>query len=137
MVESRDELITEIAREIGPDRMGEDAGDEEEDEDADDGGDAVAPPILVPPAVAPKEVVEEEEPIEMVPEQEAPMVHEVILADVEPEMQQPRLYHAFMRDYEESSPRMVDDLDDLDNDPNEGRYDMDEWFSKDGSNDRH
>jgi hypothetical protein len=48
MVESRDELITEIAREIGLDRMGEDAGDEEEDEDADDGGDAAAPPILVP-----------------------------------------------------------------------------------------
>jgi hypothetical protein len=40
-----------------------------------------------------------------------------------------------MRDYEESLPRMVDDLDDLDDDPNEGRSDMDEWFLEDGSND--
>jgi hypothetical protein len=37
-----------------------------------------------------------------------------------------------MRDYEESLPRMMDDLDDL----NEGRSDMDEWFPEDGSNDR-
>jgi chromosome segregation ATPase len=28
------------------------------------------------------------------------------------------------------------DLDDLDDNPNEGRSDMDEWFPKDGSNDR-
>jgi hypothetical protein len=28
----------------------------------------------------------EEEPVEMVPEQDAPVLHEVILADVEPEM---------------------------------------------------
>jgi hypothetical protein len=41
-----------------------------------------------------------------------------------------------MRDYEESPPRMKDDLDDLDADPNEGRSDMDEWFPEDGSNDR-
>jgi hypothetical protein len=49
-----------------------------------------------------------------------------------------------MRDYEESPPRMengpheLDDLDnlyDLDDDPNEGLSDMDEWFPKDGSND--
>jgi hypothetical protein len=38
-----------------------------------------------------------------------------------------------MRDYEERPPRMVKDLDD---DPNEGRSDMDEWFLEDGSNDR-
>jgi hypothetical protein len=37
-----------------------------------------------------------------------------------------------MRDYEETLPRMMDDLDD----PNEGRSDMDEWFPEDGSNDR-
>jgi hypothetical protein len=42
-----------------------------------------------------------------------------------------------MRDYEESLPRMMDDLDDLDDNPNEGRSDMDEWLPKDGSNDRH
>jgi hypothetical protein len=49
-----------------------------------------------------------------------------------------------MRDYEESPPRMengpheLDDLDnlyDLDDDPNEGLSDMDEWFPEDGSND--
>jgi hypothetical protein len=41
-----------------------------------------------------------------------------------------------MRDYEESQTKMMDDLDDLDDDPNEGRSDIDEWFSEDGSNDR-
>jgi hypothetical protein len=122
MVESRDELLMEIAKETGLDRMGEDAEDEEQDEDADDGGDATTPPIPVPPATAP----EEKEPMEMVPEQEAPVMHEVILADAEPEMSQPHLYHALMRDCEESPPRMVDDFDDLDDDPNEGYSDMDE-----------
>jgi hypothetical protein len=43
MVESRDELIMEIAKETGLDRMGEDAKDEQKDEDADDRGDAAAP----------------------------------------------------------------------------------------------
>jgi hypothetical protein len=128
MVESHDELIVEITRETGLDRMGEDAEDEEEDEDADDDGDVASPPAH--PAAAPEEVVEEEEPIEMVLEQEAPMAHEVILADVEPEMPHPRLYHEIMRDFEESPPRMLDDFDDLDDDPNEGRSDMDEWFPK-------
>jgi hypothetical protein len=28
------------------------------------------------------------------------------------------------------------DFDDLDGDPNEGRFDVDEWFLEDGSNDR-
>jgi hypothetical protein len=50
-----------------------------------------------------------------------------------------------MRDYEESPLRMengshelddLDDLYDLDDDPNEGRSDMDEWFPEDESNDR-
>jgi hypothetical protein len=62
--------------------------------------------------------------------------HEVILADAKPEMPQLRLYHALMRDYEEHQLRMEDDFDDLDNDPNEGRSDMDKWFPKYGSNDR-
>jgi hypothetical protein len=38
----------------------------------------------------------------------------------------------------ENGPHELDYLDDLDNlgdDPNEGRSDMDEWFSYDGSND--
>jgi hypothetical protein len=39
-----------------------------------------------------------------------------------------------MRDYAESPSRMIYDLDDLD-DPTEASSDMDEWFSKDESND--
>jgi hypothetical protein len=38
----------------------------------------------------------------------------------------------------ENGPRELNDLDDLgdlDEDPNEGRSDMDEWFPHDGSND--
>jgi peptidoglycan hydrolase CwlO-like protein len=90
MVESHDELIMEIAKETGLDRMEEDAEDEdEEDEDADDRGDAAAPPIPAPPTAAPEEVVKEEDAIEMVPEQEAPVVHKVTLADAEPEMRSP------------------------------------------------
>jgi hypothetical protein len=135
MVESHDELIMEIAKESGLDRMGEDAEDKEEDEDTDDRGDAAAPPIPAPPPVAPEEIIEEEGHVEMGPEQEALVAHEVILVDAEPEMPQPHLYHTLMRDYEESPPRMVDDLDDLDN-LNDGCSDMDEWFPKDGSNDR-
>jgi hypothetical protein len=73
------------------------------------------------------------------------VAHEVILADAEPEPPQPPLFNMLMRDYEEGPPRMkncsheLDDLDDLynlDDDPNEGGSDMDEWFPKDGSNDR-
>jgi hypothetical protein len=39
----------------------------------------------------------------------------------------------------EDGPHELDDLDDLgdlDEDPNEGRSDVDEWFPQDGSNDR-
>jgi hypothetical protein len=46
MVESRDDLLMETARDIGLDRMGEDDEDEEEEEDVDDGGDAAAPLLL-------------------------------------------------------------------------------------------
>jgi hypothetical protein len=106
MVESHDELLMEIARETGLDRMGEDAEDEEEDEDADDEGDATAPPAAVPPPLAPPAAapdrINDEGPVEVIPEQEAPVPHEVILADAEPEMPQLRLYHALMRDYEEN-----------------------------------
>jgi hypothetical protein len=62
MVESRDDHIMEIARETGLDRMGEDTEDEEEDEDADDEGDATAPPT------AALEEIDDEGPVEMVPE---------------------------------------------------------------------
>jgi hypothetical protein len=76
--------------------------------------------------------------VEMVPEQEAPEVHEVILADEEPELPQPHFFNMIMRDYEESPLRMGSgphELDDLD-DPTEADYDVDEWFPKDGNNDR-
>jgi hypothetical protein len=59
--------------------------------------------------------------MEMVPEQEAPVVHEVFLADAEPELLQPHLFNMIMRDYEENPSRMengLHDLDDLD-DPTE------------------
>jgi hypothetical protein len=131
MVESRDELLVEIAREMGLYCVGE----EEEEEDANDGGNATAPPPPVPPALVPEEI-HEEGPMEAIPEQEAPMPHEVVLADVELEMPQLRLYHALMRDYEEHPLRMEDDFDDLDDDPNESCSNMDEWFPEDGSNDR-
>jgi hypothetical protein len=74
--------------------------------------------------------------MEMVPEQEAPKVHEKIMADAEPELLQPHLFNMIMRDYEESPPMMVNgrhDLDDLD-DLTEADYDVDEWFREDGSN---
>jgi hypothetical protein len=95
----------------------------------------------VPPAAAPKAIVEEEAPVEIVPEQEAPKVHEVILADAEPELPQPCLFNMIMRDYEESPsrmmdrPRELDDLNDLD-DPTEVDYNVDEWFPMDGSSDQ-
>jgi hypothetical protein len=40
----------------------------------------------VPPAAVPEEIIEEEAPMEMVHEQEAPEAHEVILADAESEL---------------------------------------------------
>jgi hypothetical protein len=78
-------------------------------------------------------------------EQEAPVAHEVILADAEPESPQPCLFNMIMRDYEESPLMMengsleldnLDDVYDLDDDPNEDHSDMDERFPIDESNDR-
>jgi hypothetical protein len=137
---ARDELLMEIAREMGLERMDEDEDEEEEEEDPDDGGDAAAtpasaPPPLVPSTVVPEEI-DEEGPVEVISEQEASMPHEVVLADAEPKMPQLRLFHALMRDYEEHPLRIEDDFDDLNNDPNEGRSDVDEWFPEDGSNNR-
>jgi hypothetical protein len=135
MIQSRDELIMEMAEEYGLNRMGEN------DENDDGKVNTATPPAPVPTAVL-EEIIKEEAPVEMVPEQEAPVVHEVILADAKPEPPQPHLFNMIMRDYEESPPRMengpqeLDDLDALADDPNEGRSDMDEWFPKDGSNDR-
>jgi hypothetical protein len=116
MVESRDELLMEIIRETGLYRMGDDE-DEEEEEDADDEGDAATPPAAAPPPLAPPaaipEEIDEEGPVEVIPEQEAPMPHEVILADAELEMPQLCLHHALMRDYVEHPLRVEDDFDDL------------------------
>jgi hypothetical protein len=60
LVESHDELITEITKETGLDRLREDVEDEEEDEDADDGGDAAAPFVPAPPAATAEEIIEED-----------------------------------------------------------------------------
>jgi hypothetical protein len=142
MVQSRDELIMEMVEEYGLNHMGE--NDNTEDEDDDDEGNAITPPTPTP-AVVPEEIIEEEAPVEMDPKKEAPVVHEVILADAEPKPSQPRLFNMIMRDYEESPPRMengpleldnLDDLYDLDDDSNEGCSNMDEWFLEDRSNDR-
>jgi hypothetical protein len=139
MIKSRDELLMEMAEGYGLNHMGE--NNDDEDDDDDDEGNIAAPPAHVPPTAALEEIVEEEALIEMVSEHEAPMVHEVILTDAEPEFPLPRLFSMIMRDYEESLPRMMngphelDVLDDLD-DPIEADYDMDEWFPEDGSNDR-
>jgi hypothetical protein len=130
MAESHDELLMEIARETGVDRMGEDEGEEEEEEDADNGRDVTAPPAAAPPPPAPPVVVPEEinkeGPMEAIPKQEALMPHEVVLANAEPEVPLLHLYHALMRDYEENPLRLQDDFDDLDDDSNEGRSDVDE-----------
>jgi hypothetical protein len=97
MIQSRDELILEMAEEYGLNHM----GDYDNDEDDDDEGNIIALPAPAPTAV-PEEIVEEEDPVENGP-------HE--LDD-------------------------LDDLGDLDEDPNEGHSNVDEWFPQDGSNDR-
>jgi hypothetical protein len=108
--------------------MGED--EEEEEEDADDGGDAAAPLAAAPPPPAPLAAVPEESneegPLEAIPEQGVPMLHEVIMAEAESEIPQLRLYRALMRDYEENPLRLEDDFDDLDDYPNGGHFDVDE-----------
>jgi hypothetical protein len=100
MIQSRDELILEVAEEYGLNHMGEN-DDDDEDEDDDDEGNAVTPPAPVP-ATVPEEIIEEEDPMENGPQK---------LDD-------------------------LDDLGDLDEDPNEGCSDVEEWFPQDGSNDR-
>jgi hypothetical protein len=125
MVKSQGELIMEIAKETGLDCMGEVFEDEDEDDNA--GGDAATLPAAAPPshaplaAATPEEIIVEEGPMEMIPEQEALVPHEVILADVEPKLSQPQLY--------------LDDSDESD-DPSEAEYDVDEWILEEGSNDQ-
>jgi hypothetical protein len=115
MVESRDEPLMEIAREMGLDHMNEDEGEEEE---MDNEGDVAAPPAAAPPPPVPPadipEEIHEEGPVEAIPEQEDLMPHEVATAEVELETSQHHFYHALMRDYEEDPLRLDDDFDDLD-----------------------
>jgi hypothetical protein len=116
MVESRDELLMEIARETGLDHMDEGEGGEEEETDNE--GDVTAPPAAAPPppgppAVVPEEI-HEEGPMEAILEQEDLKPHEVATTEVESEIPQHHLYHALMRDYEEDPHRLEDDFDDLD-----------------------
>jgi Fic family protein len=87
MIKSHDELLMEMAKEYGLNCMEE--NDEEEDEDDDDEGNTATPPAPAPPATVPEEIIKEEALVEMILEQEAPKAHEVILADAEPELQQP------------------------------------------------
>jgi hypothetical protein len=84
MIQSHDELIMEMVEEYGLNRMGENDDNKDKDDD-DNKGKAITPPAPAPPTAAPEEIIEEEVPMKMVPEQEAPVVHEVILADAEPE----------------------------------------------------
>jgi hypothetical protein len=69
MVESCDELLIETSRETGLDHMSE---DEDDEEDGDDEGDAAAPPTAAPPPPAPPatmpEEIDEEGPVEAIPE---------------------------------------------------------------------
>jgi hypothetical protein len=60
MIQSRDELIMEMAEEYGLNRMGE--NDDNEDEDDDDKGNAITPPAPML-ATMPEEIVEEEAPV--------------------------------------------------------------------------
>jgi hypothetical protein len=128
MVESRDELLLEITRETGLDHMGE--GEEEEEEDTDDGGDAAAPPVVAPPPRRPLlsclKRSTKRGPMEAIPEQEVLTPHDVVLAEAEPDIPQLHLYRALMRDYEENPLRLEDDIDDLNDYPSGGRYDVDE-----------
>jgi hypothetical protein len=128
MVESRDEMLMEITRETGLDRMGED--EDKEEEDTDNEGDATTPlaaasPPPAPPTVVPEEI-NEEGPMEAIPEQEDPMPHKVATTEAESETPQLRLYHALMRDYEENPLRLEDDFDDLDDYLDGGRSNVDE-----------
>jgi hypothetical protein len=138
MIQYRDEMIIGMADEYGLNRMGE--NDDDEDDDDNDEGDSAAPPATAPPpvpmlpATAPEVTIieEEENPVEMVSEQEVPEELEIIALELELEPLQPHLFNVLVRDYEESPMRMMDDLDD----PTEASYDVNEWFPKDGSNDQ-
>jgi hypothetical protein len=93
MVEYHNKLTMDITKQIRLNHMGEDTEEnEDEDEDDNNSGDTTAPPttelspVPMPPAATREVIViEEEDPVEMVPEQECLVAHEVILVDAEPE----------------------------------------------------
>jgi hypothetical protein len=64
--------------------------------------------------------------MEVISEQEVPMLHEVVMAEAEPEIPQLRLYRALMRDYEDNPLRLEDDFDDPDDYLNGVRSNVDE-----------
>jgi hypothetical protein len=66
MIQSRDELILEMSKEYGFNRMGENGDDEYEDDD--DEVNVVAPPAPAP-AVVPEEIIKEEAPVENGPQE--------------------------------------------------------------------
>jgi hypothetical protein len=66
MIQSRDELIIEMAKEYGLNRMGE--NDDDEDEDDDDEGNVIAPRAPAS-AVVHEEIVEEDAPVENGPQE--------------------------------------------------------------------
>jgi hypothetical protein len=66
MIQSRHELIMEMAEEYGLNHMGE--NDNMEDEDDDDEGNTIAAPAPVPAAM-PGEIIEEEAPVENGPQE--------------------------------------------------------------------
>jgi hypothetical protein len=139
MIQSRDELIMEMAEEYRLNHMGE--NDDDEDKDDDDEGNATAPLHLCHLLLHLRRSSKKKPPWRWFLSKRAPVAHEVILAYAEPELSQPRLFNMIMRDDEESPPWMenglheLDDLDDLD-DLIEADYNMDEWFPEDGSSDR-
>jgi hypothetical protein len=119
----------EMIEEYGLNRMGE--NDDDEDEDDNNEGNTVAPLFLCP--LLPHLWRSMMKSLWTLSLSKKPQCrNEVISADAKPKMMQPHLYHALMRDYEESPLRMMDDMDNLDDDPNEGCSDMDEWFLKMG-----
>jgi hypothetical protein len=61
MIQSRDEVIMEMAEEYRLNLMGE--NDDDEDDDDDNEGNIIAPPAPMP-AVVPEEIIEEEAPVE-------------------------------------------------------------------------
>jgi hypothetical protein len=116
-IQSRNELIEEMAAEMGLDRMGEDYDDDENGATEDTAAAA-------PAAAAPKVAVKEEDPEMLILEWESPEALEIILLDKEPKPLQPRLFTVLLRDHEESPLRIHDDLDDLTLDD----YDEEQWY---------